>query len=50
MLPQAEQEVRTELCKPCGGQSPQLEVPKHWVVLGQAHTNVLKYKLDNTII
>lgn len=50
MLPQAEQEVRIELCKPGGRQSPQQVVPKHWVVAGQAHSNVLKYKLDNTII
>lgn len=49
MLPQAEQEVRMELCEPGGRQSPQLEVSKHWVVLGQAHGNVLKYKLDNNL-
>lgn len=41
VLPQSEQEVQMELCKPGGRQSPQLEVAKHWVVLGQVHSNVL---------
>lgn len=41
MLPQTGQEVQMELCKSSGSQSPQMEVAKDSVVLGQAHSNVL---------
>lgn len=41
VLPQTEEEVQKELYKPGGKQNPQLEIAKHWVLLRQAHSNVL---------